>query len=198
MTLELEGRAKKNRIKKISKRLLILLILIFSLLLETSFFVFVAAYDNSNEKEVSFWDDNCEEIREEYLSNTLTTNIAGTIQFNKRNIFPFYSSVENVNEGASLFGHVLPGQIGRSIILGHKEQGFACLAKVEIGDIITVDSYEGEFLYVVRSVEVVVPSDIPLDNTEESILTLVSQYPFWSVSADRRYVVEAVLSGCSD
>ena len=180
---------------KVRRRALVLLAFMILFLVGASFFVMAAAADNQSDKDVEFWNENRDDIKADYQSGTAVGDIAGTIQFDEKNVLPFYSSLDRVDDGASVFGRTMPGQAGRSIILGHQEQGFAYLANVEIGDEIVVDSLEGTFVYTVKSTKVVVPSEIPFDETDESTLTLVSRYPFRSFSlTDRRYVVELVIN----
>ncbi|MEX1377370.1 MAG: sortase [Eubacteriales bacterium] len=179
---------------RIKKRFILLLVFIPLFLLLASFFVYVAAQESESMRDVAYWNKNREQIALDYNDEQLTTNIAGIVQLTENYKLPFYSSVESNSEGAFLFGDTLPGDAGRTIIMGHQEQGFYYLSKLSIGDLIVIESYKGEYRYIVSSASVCVPSEIPLDNTEESVLTLVSKYPFMSLSlTNRRYVVEAVL-----
>ena len=179
---------------KIKKRFILLLVFIPLFLLLASFFVYVAAQDNISDKDVAYWNENKQQIISDYKCGNLNTEIAGTLQLAENYKLPFYSSLESNKEGAFLFGDTLPGDVGRTIILGHKEQGFYFLSKLKIGDEIIVESYNGEYKYIVSSIEIYVPSEVPLDSTDKSVLTLVSKYPFMSFSlTNRRYVVEAEL-----
>ena len=193
MTYKMLRRFDRNRAGRLKKRFLLLLIFIPLFLLGASFFVFAAAQDNFAEQSVNYWNENRESIISDYSNGYAGSDIAGVIYFDETLSVPFYFNLVNVEEAASLYGSVLPGQAGRSIIMGHNDKEFAYLAKLVIGDRIVVDSCEGRHEYVVTSTRVVVPSEIPTEATESSVLTLVSQYPFRALSlASRRYVVEAV------
>ena len=179
---------------KIKKRFIFLLIVVPLFLLGASFFAFAAAQSSTSDRAVENWLENCDEIAEDYFDCCQQTNLAGIITFNNKNIIPFYSGLDSADDSAIIFGNILPGQCGRTVILGHNESDFAYLSQLNLGDQIIIESYEGEYIYIVSSVNVVVPSEIPLFETEEAVLTLVSQYPFRTLTqANRRYVVEAVL-----
>ncbi|MBN2878878.1 MAG: sortase [Clostridia bacterium] len=193
MTYKMLRRLDKNRAGRLKKRLLLLLIFIPLFLLGASFFVFAAAQDNFAEQSVNYWNENRDSLIADYSNGHSGSDIAGVIYFDETVCVPFYFNLVNVEESASLYGSVLPGQSGRSIIMGHNDKEFAYLARLEAGDKIAVDSCEGMHEYVVISTRVVVPSEIPKEATDGSVLTLVSQYPFRAVSlASRRYVVEAI------
>ncbi|MEJ7765902.1 MAG: class E sortase [Acidimicrobiales bacterium] len=91
----------------------------------------------------------------------------------------------------------LPGQPGNSAIAGHRTTygaPFFRLDKMEPGDPILVSTVQGAFLYEVRRVFVVKPSQIDvLDPTEGSQLTLTTCNPRFS--AAERLVVVADLKG---
>ena len=179
---------------RIKKRFILLLVFIPLFLLFTSFFVYVAAQENMADRDVAYWRENSEKLISEYKNDNIVNDVAGTVQLTENYVLPFYSSADVDKEGAFLFGNTLPGDAGRSIILGHNEQGFYYLSKLNVGDEIIIESYNGEHKFAVSSVYVCVPSEIPLERADESILTLVSKYPFASFSlTGRRYVVEAEL-----
>jgi len=176
------------------KSIFLMVFFVPAALLAASFSVIAVAQDNVSGNNAAYWMDNRDQLIVDYQDKALSSQVAGVIQFDEKNIVPIYNSIENTEEGACFFGTTLPGELGRCIIMGHQEQDFAYLSKLAIGDEIVVDSYNGECIYVVESIEVVVPSEIPFEDTDESVLTLVSQYPFRSLNlANRRYVVEAVL-----
>lgn len=193
MTITFRNDAIIKKMKKVRRKSVFLLaFFVPAALLAASFSVIAVAQDNVSDQNAEYWFDNREQLIADYHHDTLSSQIAGIIQFNEKNIVPIYNNIESANEGASLFGNTLPGEIGRCIIMGHQEQDFVYLSKLEIGDEIVVDSYKGKYTYTVKSIEVVVPSEIPFQDTDNSVLTLVSQYPFRSFNlANRRYVVEA-------
>ena len=192
MSYKLSRKFKLKSSKKTKKKFVLLLVFVPLFLLGASFFVFVAAQGTSIEEDANIWIDK---IFTEYTHTKKVEGIAGTIQFGKENSIPFYFDLLKVDENAVLFGETLPGKAGRTIILGQNEHSFVSLSKIEIGDKIVVDCNGSKFIYTVNSACVVVASDIPLSETEESVLTLVTKYPFRSWGeTDRRYVIEAILN----
>ena len=89
----------------------------------------------------------------------------------------------------------LPGEIGNTVIAGHRDTHFAFLRHVEVGELIRVETIQGEqHLYQVIGVDIVDSrrGSLVLD-TDDSTLTLVTCYPFNAVEAGGplRYVVTA-------
>jgi len=88
-----------------------------------------------------------------------------------------------------------PGEIGNSIIAGHRDTHFAFLRDVEVGELIGVETTRGQgHLYEVVGVDVVDArkGSLMLD-TQQSMLSLVTCYPFDALEAGGplRYVVTA-------
>jgi len=121
---------------------------------------------------------------------------------------PVLEGVSDVtmNRGAGhIPGTALPGQAGNFAIAGHRDGFFRSLKDVVAGDIIEVErpapaNAQGQSSpqtdrYVVRTMKIVAPSDTSaLARTNESMLTLVTCYPFHYVGpAPQRYVVQAAL-----
>ena len=95
-------------------------------------------------------------------------------------------------------GHIegtpLPGEAGNSGIAGHRDTFFRGLKDVRKNDEIQLQTATGLLRYEVDWVRVVEPNDIAVleSSTKESILTLVTCYPFYFVGpSPRRYVVRA-------
>jgi sortase A len=94
-------------------------------------------------------------------------------------------------------GHVpgtpLPGQEGNVAIAGHRDTFFRTLRDIHTGDEITLTTLDGSYSYRVSSARVVDPGDTAvLDDSEDSVLTLVTCYPFYFVGpAPKRFVVRA-------
>jgi len=94
-------------------------------------------------------------------------------------------------------GHVpgtpLPGQPGNVAIAGHRDTFFRTLRDIHTGDEITLTTLDGSYSYRVSSARVVDPEDTAvLDDSEESVLTLVTCYPFYFVGpAPKRFIVRA-------
>jgi len=90
-------------------------------------------------------------------------------------------------------GTALPGQQGNAAIAGHRDTFFRGLRNILKDDEITLTTSNGTHRYRVDSTQVVEPEDIwVLDHSDESILTLVTCYPFYFVGpAPQRFIVRA-------
>jgi sortase A len=95
-------------------------------------------------------------------------------------------------------GHVeksaSPGDSGNVVIAGHRDSFFRPLKDVQIGDDIFLETPTTRLQYRVTSLWVVKPADVSvLDSTGDSVLTLITCYPFWMLgNAPDRFVVRAV------
>jgi len=92
-----------------------------------------------------------------------------------------------------LSASALPGQRGNSVIAGHRDTHFSFLQDLAIGETLRVETSDGrEHIYKVVDLDVVDSrrSSIVLD-TDESVLSLVTCYPFDATVAGgpMRYVV---------
>lgn len=92
--------------------------------------------------------------------------------------------------GTALFGE--SGNVG---LAGHRDTFFRRLKDIRPDDEIRVETPHGNFVYRVERTVVVEPTDVwVLDDTDDSILTLVTCYPFTYVgSAPQRFIVRASL-----
>ncbi len=107
--------------------------------------------------------------------------------------------VEATSDRALLLGvgHVrstpYPGEPDNVALAGHRDTQFRRLREVGDGDLIYLDTPDGEFLYRVDTVFVVRPSRVDLlESTGRPMLTLVTCYPFhWIGPAPKRYIVRA-------
>jgi sortase A len=94
-------------------------------------------------------------------------------------------------------GHIsgtpLPGKQGNVAIAGHRDTFFRALRNVLPDDEIRLTTLDGSYRYLVDSTGVVAPEDTQvLDNSGETILTLVTCYPFYFVGpAPKRFIVRA-------
>jgi sortase A len=94
-------------------------------------------------------------------------------------------------------GHVrgtpMPGNQGNVAIAGHRDTFFRPLRNVQQDDEITLTTLDGSYRYLVDSTQVVSPEDTQvLDNSGDTILTLVTCYPFYFVGpAPKRFIVRA-------
>jgi sortase A len=94
-------------------------------------------------------------------------------------------------------GTAWPGRPGNAAIAGHRDTFFGTLRHIERQDEIVVTTSNDVSRYVVVSTRVVHPDDVSvLKSTDESVLTLVTCYPFLYVGrAPQRFIVRAVLAG---
>jgi sortase A len=94
-------------------------------------------------------------------------------------------------------GHVtgtpLPGEQGNVALAGHRDTFFRELRNIRLDDEVTLTTPGGSYRYRVDSIRVVAPEEIAvLKDSGESILTLVTCYPFYFVGpAPKRFVVRA-------
>jgi sortase A len=90
-------------------------------------------------------------------------------------------------------GTALPGEAGNVALAAHRDTFFRPLRNIHKNDEITLTTVTGLYRYRVDSTTVVQPDDISvLGHTNQSILTLVTCYPFYYVgSAPQRFIVRA-------
>ncbi len=117
------------------------------------------------------------------------------------NEYPLY--VLEGSDGSTLAfgpGHMmqtpLPGQLGNSVIVGHRDTHFARLEDVKDDDLIKIETALGHFEYRVREIRIAHENQVNvLADSAQGLLTLITCYPFNSVdlNPDYRYVVRAEL-----
>jgi sortase A len=90
-------------------------------------------------------------------------------------------------------GTALPGQLGNAGITAHRDTFFRPLRNVQLDDVITLTTLQGEYHYRVVFTKVVSPADVAvLDPTGGETLTLVTCHPFYFVgAAPNRFIVRA-------
>jgi sortase A len=90
-------------------------------------------------------------------------------------------------------GTALPGQLGNVGVTAHRDTFFRPLRNIQLDDVITLTTFQGEFRYRVVSTKVVNPTDVAvLDSTGGEVLTLVTCHPFYLVgAAPNRFIVRA-------
>jgi sortase A len=90
-------------------------------------------------------------------------------------------------------GSALPGDPGNVAIAGHRDTFFRALRDIRQDDEVTLTTLTGKYLYRVDWTRVVGDGDSQLlSDSDESILTLVTCYPFYFVGpAPKRFVVRA-------
>jgi sortase A len=92
-------------------------------------------------------------------------------------------------------GSVLPGVSDNSVLAGHRDSVFRNLGQLKIGDLMTVRTSYGTFVYEVHKIRIVNANDrTVIVPTKDAILTLSTCYPFRFIgNAPKRYVVQAGL-----
>jgi sortase A len=90
-------------------------------------------------------------------------------------------------------GTAFPGEAGNVALAGHRDTFFRPLRNVRQDDEVTLTTLQGVYRYRVESISVVAPDDIGvLRTSSESVLTLVTCYPFYFVGpAPQRFLVRA-------
>jgi sortase A len=90
-------------------------------------------------------------------------------------------------------GTALPGESGNVAIAGHRDTFFRALRNIRADDEILLTTPSASYRYVVESTTIVAADDAEaLDDSNESILTLVTCYPFYFVGpAPQRFIVRA-------
>ena len=93
-------------------------------------------------------------------------------------------------------GTSMPGDRGNCVIAGHRDTHFRVLKDIRKGDRIVLDTRTGQFVYRVKSTEVVSPNNTAsLQPTSGPVLHLITCFPFYYVgSAPKRMVVQADLT----
>ena len=94
-----------------------------------------------------------------------------------------------------LSASALPGMQGNTVIAGHRDTHFNFLQHLDVGESLVIETASGrKHLYKVTNIEVIDSrrGSLLLD-TEESLLSLVTCYPFEAVEPGRpmRYIVTA-------
>jgi sortase A len=92
-------------------------------------------------------------------------------------------------------GSVLPGVSDNSVLAGHRDSVFRNLGEVKLGDLMTVRTDYGVFVYEVHKIRIVKADDkTVIVPTADAVLTLSTCYPFRFVgNAPKRYIVQAGL-----
>ena len=96
---------------------------------------------------------------------------------------------------AQMMGGAKPGELGNTVIAGHRDTHFAVLAYARRGQIVRLQTMNGDtHFYRIRATRIVHESQtLWLANGDESLLTLVTCYPFNALTggAELRFLVEA-------
>jgi sortase A len=92
-------------------------------------------------------------------------------------------------------GSVMPGVNNNSVLAGHRDSVFRNLGNLKLGDLMTVRTNYGTFVYKVAKIRIVKADDkTVIVPTSSAMLTLSTCYPFRFVgNAPKRYIVIAGL-----
>jgi sortase A len=110
--------------------------------------------------------------------------------------------VEGTNRKSLLVGpgHITktaePGQIGNSVITGHRDTFFRHIHELEKGDQLYIERGGQRFIYEVTGKKIVEPNDLSVTRpTEDSQVTLITCYPTYYIGpAPKRLVVFSKLA----
>lgn len=94
-------------------------------------------------------------------------------------------------------GTARPGGLGNVGIAGHRDGFFRVLKDISVGDEVELVTWRERFRYQVTEIDIVEKHDTTvLTGSDESMITLVTCYPFYFVGhAPKRYIVKATLAG---
>jgi sortase A len=106
-----------------------------------------------------------------------------------------------LNRGVGIVdGTALPGEQGNIAIAGHRDGFFRPLENIPAGTTIELVTLTGTQMFSVADVKIVDPFELSvLEQTDNTVLTLITCYPFKYVGyAPDRYIVRAHLTGDND
>ena len=111
---------------------------------------------------------------------------------------PIYEGTEDaqLKMGVGHFeGSVLPGLTDNSVLAGHRDSVFSKLGKLQLGDLLIVNTPAGKFTYKISGFRIVKADDrTVIVPTKTAVLTLSTCYPFrYFGNAPKRYIVSANL-----
>lgn len=101
-----------------------------------------------------------------------------------------------LNRGSGhVAGTALPGTRGNTAIAGHRDGFFRGLKNISVGAEIQLATLHGQQRFRVSEILIVDPLDVSvLDPADETMITLITCYPFYFVGpAPERFIVRATL-----
>lgn len=107
----------------------------------------------------------------------------GLIEVSRINVRAFVAEGVGSKTLRVAVGHIpdtaFPDEPGNVGLAGHRDSVFRPLAKLVVGDVVTLTTRTATFDYRIETIEVVAPTRVDvLAPSEESVLTLVTCYPF--------------------
>lgn len=137
--------------------------------------------------------------KEETERETLPEGLIGTLQISTyEEIIPMRLGTTDaiLKQGIGVDeSTVQPGEVGNSVLYGHREQIFWNLKYVEIGDEIKIETLDALLTFKISDIQVLDPDDAYIyEASDKPTVTLVTCYPFiYMGPTPERYVVKAVL-----
>ena len=152
--------------------------------------------------EIDYYQDSIQEVVADKQNATSssasqTTDIFGLLQLaegEKRLGLRSGTSDEILDKGAGFEPKMAtPGEQGNAVIFGHREEVFWKLKDLKAGDLIRLETLEGELAFKVTRTFVTKPdSEEIYQDSDTSIITLVTCYPFvYMGPTPERFVVVA-------
>lgn len=156
--------------------------------------------DEWEKLKISYMEEDDEEIEKETLPNDLIGIL--TIDGFNEQIPIRRGTTDNVlKKGIGLDETTVElGQIGNSVLYGHREKILWNLKDVKIDDEIIVETLTNKLVFKINDIRVVEPDDSFIyESSEKSTITLVTCYPFiYMGPTPQRYVVKAILVNQGD
>lgn len=147
-------------------------------------------------KNLIIWEEKKKDFRRKYLNEDIIGKIILPNQVN----IPIVEGTDQVklkNGAAHVESSAMPGQVGNSIILGHRDGVFRHLKYLNIKDLVKVETLKKTYTYKVTSINIIDPTkeEIIKDyDKRKSLLTFVTCYPFNYIgAAPKRFVVTLLL-----
>lgn len=106
------------------------------------------------------------------------------------------TDAKDLEKGVGHFvGSVMPGVKDNTVLAGHRDSVFSKLGKLVVGDLVTISTSDGTYIYSVTKMKIVLPTDkTVIVPTPNATLTLITCYPLYYIgSAPKRYIVSANL-----
>ena len=145
------------------------------------------------------WSEKRKAAYRESLEKDAGTTL-GVLRIPSTNIeVPVLDSTSDLalNRGAGhVDGTAIPGEEGNVAIAAHRDGFFRALKDIEVGDAVELTTIDGKQTFRVAELSIVDPLDVSvLEPTDESVITLITCYPFYFVgAAPERFIVRATLN----
>ena len=129
----------------------------------------------------------------------LTNGIVGILKLNESGDWlPIRSGTTEwiLSQGVGLDEDtVFPGELGNSVLYGHREKIFWDLKHTVVGDYLMLETLTNTLTFEVVDTQIVDPTDEYIyEKSDESMLTLVTCYPFiYMGPTPERFIVKAKL-----